>query len=57
MAPPIDKRTKRAAVLLQTPHPKHPERTYTVAEAAKKTGVARSTIYRHIEKHKVEHNV
>lgn len=49
MAPPTDKRTLRAAALLKTPHPKHPERMYSVAEAVKKTGIARSTLYRHIK--------
>lgn len=48
MAPPIDKRTLRAERLLETPHPKHPERSYSVTEAAKKTGIARSTLYRHV---------
>lgn len=57
MAAPIKKATSKAVALLQMPHPKHPKRTYTIAEAAKKTGVARSTIYRHIEKHKGEQNV
>lgn len=54
MAPPIDRRTLRAASLLAKPHPKHPGRNYTITEAAKKTGIARSTLYRHIEKQKGE---
>lgn len=54
MAPPIDKRAQRALKLLSTPHPKHPERFYTVAEAAKKTGAARATIYRHQAKQGAE---
>lgn len=49
MAPPIDKRTLRAAALLRTPHPKHPTRFYNITEAAKKTGIARSTLHRHIK--------
>lgn len=49
MAAPILKATLRAAKLLDTPHPKHLGRTYTVAEAAKKTGINRSTLYRHIK--------
>lgn len=48
MAPPIDKRTLRAAALLKTQHPKFPERSYTITEAAKKTGIARSTLHRHL---------
>lgn len=50
----IKKSTLRAERLLQTPHPKNPGRNYTMAEAAKKTGIARSTLYRHLEKQKGE---
>jgi transcriptional regulator of acetoin/glycerol metabolism len=50
MAPPIDKKAARAISLLSAPHPKHPERTYNVTEAAKKTGASRATIYRHLKK-------
>ncbi len=50
MPPPIDKRTIKAAALLKMPHPKHPERTYTMAEAAEKMGINRSTVFRHIKR-------
>lgn len=46
----VKKSTLRAEKLLKTPHPKHPTRNYTIQEAAKKTGIARSTLYRHLEK-------
>lgn len=54
MPAPISKATLRAVKLLETPHPKNPQRCYTIAEAAKKTGVARSTIYRHQAKQGAE---
>lgn len=47
---PLKKATLRAEKLLSTPHPKHPERMYTMAEAAEKAGINRSTIYRHMWK-------
>lgn len=54
MPAPISKAALRAIKLLSQPHPKHPQRNYTISEAAKKTGVARSTIYRHQAKQQGE---
>lgn len=49
MPAPLSKKAGRALQLLSTPHPKHPGRCYTITEAAEKTGVARTTIYRHLK--------
>ena len=49
MTRPILKKTKKALALLETFHPKYPNRFYTVFEAAAKTGTALSTIYRHLK--------
>lgn len=54
MAAPLSKKASRAVQLLSTPHPQEPSRCYTITEVAKKTGVARTTIYRHIERAKGE---
>ena len=50
MARPVAKRTEKAMKMLVTVHPKYPTRRYTVFEAASRTGVALSTIYRQIKK-------
>lgn len=43
----LSKNTIKALDLLDKPHPKYPNRRYTPYEAAQKTGVGLSTIYRH----------
>lgn len=50
MARTLSKNTIKALNLLDKPHPKYPNRRYTPYEAAQKTGVGLSTIYRHIKK-------
>lgn len=44
---------KRALLLLTKRHPKK-DRNYTISEAARLTGVARSSIYRSLSKSKKE---
>lgn len=50
MALTLSKNTIKALKLIDTVHPKYPNRRYTPYEAAQKTGVGMSTIYRHIKK-------
>jgi hypothetical protein len=49
MARPVLSKTKKAMALLDKVHPKYPDRRYTVFEAAAKTSVALSTIYRQLK--------
>jgi hypothetical protein len=52
MARPVLKKTEKALALLDKPHPKYPNRNFTVFEAAAKYGVGLTTMYRHINKSK-----